>query len=83
MSILSADELIEAALKLPASDRLRISLELSDSVPVEGMLSEDDAGFFEELDRRREALRSGSDPGSDAFEAIRQIEDELDRQGGR
>lgn len=83
MSILTAADILQAALKLSASDRLRLSKELSDSVPADGLLSEDDEGFFDELDRRREALRSGADPGMDAFEALGEIEAELDRPGGR
>ena len=83
MSNITVADILQAALKLPRSDRELIARELWDSVPADGLLSEDDAGFFEELDRRREALRSGDDPGSDAFEAVRQIEAEFDRQVGR
>jgi putative addiction module component (TIGR02574 family) len=83
MSILTVADILQAALKLPRSDRELIARELWDSMPPPGALSEDDPGFFEELDRRREALRSGADPGMDAFEAVGEIEAELDSQGGR
>lgn len=47
------NEIIDAALKLPESDRLLIAARLletlSDDYPG---LSEDDAGFLEELERR-------------------------------
>ena len=73
----SPDDVLKAALALPEAERLRISQELLLSVPPPGVLREGDPGFFEELDRRSEALRSGEDPGIDAFEALNQIEQEL------
>ena len=47
------DEIIDAALKLPESDRLLIASRLLDTLPGDypGM-SADDEGFLEELERR-------------------------------
>ena len=47
------DEIIDAALKLPESDRLLIAARLLDTLPDDYPgLSEDDAGFISELERR-------------------------------
>lgn len=79
MTTLTAADILEAALKLPSIDRERIAMELLARSPAPaGVLSEDNPGFLEELDRRAAALESGADPGVDPFEAIRQIEDDLD-----
>ena len=52
------DEILDAALKLSESDRLRIATRLLDTLPDEFPgLSEDDSGFLEELERR------SNDPG--------------------
>lgn len=56
MSILTAADILQAALKLPRCDREHIARELWDSMPPPGVMSEDDPGFFEELDRRVEEL---------------------------
>lgn len=73
MTTLTAADILKAALALPTPDRERIARELWDSVPPPGVLSEDDPGFAEELGRRSEAMRSGDDPGVDAFEAIKRL----------
>ncbi len=49
----SPDEIIDAALKLPESDRLLIAARLLDTLPDDYPgLSEDEAGFMDELERR-------------------------------
>lgn len=49
----SRDEILNAALKLPDSDRLLIATRLLDTLPDDMPgLSEDDPGFLEELERR-------------------------------
>jgi len=51
--VTSRDEILNAALKLPESDRLLIATRLMDTLPEElPGLSEDDPGFLEELERR-------------------------------
>lgn len=46
-------EILDAALKLPESDRLLIAARLLETLPSDHPgLSEDDPGFLEELDRR-------------------------------
>jgi len=59
MSILTAADILQAALKLPASERLRISLELSDSVSPDRLWSEEDPELAGELNRRSAAYESG------------------------
>jgi putative addiction module component (TIGR02574 family) len=44
-----------AAMSLPESDRASIALELLHSLRPPGVLSEEDPGFFEELERRSDA----------------------------
>jgi putative addiction module component (TIGR02574 family) len=56
MNILTAADILQAALRLPRSDRELIARELWDSMPAPGVMSEDDPGFLEELDRRVEEL---------------------------
>lgn len=78
---LTADELIQAALKLPESDRLFLATELFASIPPPpGILCEDDPGFVEELDRRSEKHRrdpSRALPWEDANKRlIAQLEDQ-------
>ena len=47
------DEIIDAALKLPESDRLMIATRLLDTLRDDQPgLSEDDPGFLDELERR-------------------------------
>jgi hypothetical protein len=49
----SPDEIIDAALKLPESDRLLIATRLLETLPDDFLgLSEDDPGFLDELERR-------------------------------
>jgi hypothetical protein len=49
----SPDEIIDAALKLPESDRLLIAARLLDTLPDDYPgLSEDEPGFLDELERR-------------------------------
>ena len=49
----SRDEILDAALQLPESDRLLIATRLFDTLPDDlPGLSEDDPGFLDELDRR-------------------------------
>ena len=49
----SPDEIIDAPLKLPESDRLLIAARLLETLPDEYPgLSEDEAGFMDELERR-------------------------------
>ena len=50
----SPDEIIDAALKLPESDRLLIAARLLDTLPDDhpGLSEDDDAGFMNELERR-------------------------------
>ncbi len=49
----SPDEILDAALKLSETDRLLIATRLLETVPDDlPGLSEEDAGFLEELDRR-------------------------------
>lgn len=47
------DDILDAALKLPEPDRLRIASRLLDTLPA-GLpgIGEDDDGFLDELDRR-------------------------------
>jgi putative addiction module component (TIGR02574 family) len=77
MSIYTADELIQAALKLPASDRLRISMELSDSVASVRQWSEEDPDLAEELNRRSAAYRSGEMTSSTWDEVNARLIDQL------
>lgn len=56
MSILTAADILQAALRLPRSDGELIARELWDSMPAPGVMSDDDPGFLEELDRRVEEL---------------------------
>lgn len=65
MSIFTAADILQAALKLPRSDRELIARELWDSMPAPGVMSEDDPGFFEELDRRVEELNRDPSTGID------------------
>ena len=67
---LSTDELIEAVLELPATDRVRILERLLDATPDElpGM-SIDDPGFLEEIDRRA-ADSANSVPVADLWKAV-------------
>lgn len=49
----NANEIIDAALKLPESDRLMIAARLLETLPDNyPSLSEDDDGFLDELERR-------------------------------
>ena len=49
----SPHEIIDAALKLPESDRLLIAVRLLETLPDDYPgLSDDDAGFLDELERR-------------------------------
>jgi hypothetical protein len=49
----SRDEILDAALKLPESDRLLIATRLLDTLPEDlPGLSEEDPGFLDELERR-------------------------------
>jgi hypothetical protein len=49
----SANDIIDAALKLPESDRLLIATRLLETLPDDQPgLSEDDPGFMDELERR-------------------------------
>jgi hypothetical protein len=48
---LTSEAILEAALKLPESERLDIAARLLDTVPP-GLMSEDDPDFIAELDRR-------------------------------
>jgi putative addiction module component (TIGR02574 family) len=48
---LSSDTILEAALKLPESERLELATRLLDTVPP-GIMSVDDPEFIAELDRR-------------------------------
>jgi hypothetical protein len=49
----SPNEIIDAALKLPESDRLLIATRLLETLPDDFPgLSPDDAGFLDELERR-------------------------------
>lgn len=49
----SPNEIIDAALKLPESDRLLIAARLLETLPDDYPgLSADDAGFLDELERR-------------------------------
>ena len=55
----TSDEIIDAALKLPESDRLLIAARLLDTLPDDHPgLSEDDAGFLNELERRAKDTQS-------------------------
>lgn len=78
MTSLSPADILQAALQLPEADRLRVASEIRNSVAPSGVLIEGEPGFFEELDRRSAAMRSGEDPGVDAFEALNAIEKEID-----
>lgn len=81
MSTLSADELLQAALKLPESDRLYIAAELLASIPPPpGILCEDDPGFFEELERRSDEHRRDPSKAIPWEEAMRRIEADLDER---
>ncbi len=55
---LSSEAILQAALQLPEGERLDLAARLLDTVPP-GIMSVDDPGFIEELDRR---LNDGS-PG--------------------
>jgi hypothetical protein len=47
------DQIIDAALKLPESDRLLVAARLLETLPDDHPgLSEDDPGFMDELERR-------------------------------
>lgn len=47
------DDILDAALKLPESDRLRIASRLLDTLPADHPgIFEDDDGFLDELERR-------------------------------
>jgi hypothetical protein len=49
----SSDEIINAALKLPESDRMLIAARLLETLPDDYPgLSEEDPGFLDELERR-------------------------------
>jgi|tagenome__1003787_1003787.scaffolds.fasta_scaffold20351660_2 hypothetical protein len=48
---LNLDALYEAAMKLPDNERLDLAARLLDTMPP-GIMSEDDPGFIEELERR-------------------------------
>jgi hypothetical protein len=67
---LSTDELIEAVLDLPASDRIRVLERLLEATPDElpGM-AVGDPGFLEELDRRA-AEPENSVPVEDLWKAV-------------
>jgi putative addiction module component (TIGR02574 family) len=50
-----ASDILSAALSLSENDRASIALELLHSLRPPGVLSEDDPGFLEELERRSDA----------------------------
>ncbi len=51
--VASLSEILDAAMKLPESDRLLIATRLMDTLPEElPGLSDDDPGFLDELERR-------------------------------
>ncbi len=77
MSIFTADDILQAALKLPASERLRISLELSDSVAPDRIWSEEDPDLAGELNRRSAAYRSGEMASSTWEEVNARLIDQL------
>lgn len=60
MSTVSSHELIDMALLLPESDRLQIAGELLASVKPPGVMSVDDPGFIEEIQRRCEEIDAGT-----------------------
>ena len=63
----SPNEIIDAALKLPESDRLLIATRLLETLPDDYPgLSEDDPGFLDELERRA-GDSEPTIPGSDLW----------------
>jgi hypothetical protein len=50
---MQSDDVLKAALRLPANERLILATQLLESVPADdGCWSVDDPGFLDELDRR-------------------------------
>jgi hypothetical protein len=60
MSTLNSHQLIDLALTFPESDRLLIAGELLASVKPPGVMSVEDPGFIEEVQRRCEEIDSGT-----------------------
>jgi putative addiction module component (TIGR02574 family) len=70
----TAEKLAKTLLALPEADRLALANMLFDSLPPPpGMMSEDDPGFEEELDRRLRDHESGKSKGIPADEFFRQL----------
>lgn len=80
MSTASPYELLDLALALPEDDRLRIASELMASVKPPGLLSADDPGFLEEIQRRSDEIAGGTAKLVDADEAIQQMRAALRRR---
>ena len=76
MSIGSSD-ILSAALSLPEDQRASLALELLHSLRPPGILSEDDPGFEEELQRRIDAFERDPTSGIPWEEAHRRIRDDL------
>lgn len=70
-------DLMAAAMALPARDRELFAMELLDSVRPPGIMSEDDPGFFEELERRSAALDRDPSLGIPFEEVDRRIRQKL------
>jgi hypothetical protein len=60
MTAMSSHQLIDLALMLPESDRLQIAGELLASVKPPGVMSVEDPGFIEEIQRRCDELDAGT-----------------------
>jgi len=75
----STDNVFDAALALPLSERLELAQRLWESVKPPGVPSEDDPGFAEELQRRIAAYESGESK-STPWEVVRdRIRGQLDK----
>lgn len=83
MSTASVD-VFSLALALPESQRLALATELLHSVKPPGVLSIDDPGFKEEIQRRRAEIDSGTATMIDGDTAMAQIRETLrQRRAGR
>jgi len=72
-----ASDLLSAAMSLPESDRASIAYELLHSLKPPGILSEDDPGLLEELERRSAALDRDPSLGIPFEEVDRRIRQKL------
>ncbi len=81
--MITADELLSAALRLPFKDRARLAHELLLSLEEHAEDSGTEATWAEELERRAEDIASGKARTYDARQAIEEVRAQFREQHGR